>query len=206
VSITAAELQPPHFVERRVRRRAPHGSDPRDRLTRRRLSDDIQGVKTKRPAFEVVPRTVWFHGGWGVALDPSFEHLPVDAPNTLCLGDKSDRTVSLSAYRIQRTDGQPWKTDDMLADFPPPEFSGRHYQHRTEQVSSRALWMFGDSDHLPSCWLLVALVMSESTLGKGVHCTITTPQESDLAWALETWRGILDVPDREEDAKKVLIR
>jgi hypothetical protein len=163
--------------------------------------------KHRRPGYEIVRRTLWFHCGWGVSLEPSFEHVPDPAaPNILHLADhEADRSFSLSAYRIQRTDDKPWRAEDMLAEFPPPELTGRRYDHRTKAVSSRALWMFGDSDNdeVPSAWLLVAMVMSETTPGKGAQCTITAPKESDLGWALETWRSVLYVPDRDEATTKI---
>jgi hypothetical protein len=168
-----------------------------------------RAVKKKhRPAVEVIRRTLWFHCGWGVSVEPSFEHdRDAAGPNVLHLHDDgTDRSVSLSAYRIARTDGAPWRADDMLAEFPPPELTGIRYQHRTRAVSSRALWLFGDSDSMPSAWVLVALVMSETTPGKAAHCTITTPRESDLGWALETWHGVLYVPDKDDEAARALLR
>ena len=135
-------------------------------------------------------------------LEPAFEHERLPGGDTLTLVDKKGREVSLSSFRIQAPSGRPWKSDEMLATFPPPEFKGHHYKHRTAQVSSRALWMFGDSDHMPSCWLLASLVMSETTLGKGLQCTITTPDESDLGWALSTWRSIAYFPDQDDGVIK----
>jgi hypothetical protein len=163
--------------------------------------------KTKKqppvpPGFEAVRRTLWFHCGWGVALDPAFEHVREAPPNILSLADLEDREVALSAFSVGPTDGRLWKTDEMLANFPPPMLQGLHYEHRTAQVSSRALWMFGDSDNMPPRWLLAALVMSETTLGKAVQCTISSSREADLPWALETWKSILYVPDQEPRAPK----
>jgi hypothetical protein len=149
------------------------------------------------PGYELVHRTLWMHCGWGVALDPSFEHVPDEEhKDILTLADGKGREVSLSAFQIRPTDGRPWKTDEILAGFASTELSGIRYEHRTGVVSSGALWMFGDSDTMPPCWLLSAFVLSETTPGKAAQVTICCTVEDDLPWALETWRSILHVPEK----------
>jgi hypothetical protein len=143
------------------------------------------------PGPDVIAVRFYFHCGWAVQVDPSFEAEFVEGGETLRMfnGDES-REVSLSSLRVMRHDGAPFTADDILAVFPPREFQGLHFEHRSGELAGRALWMFGESDTDPPCWVLMAIMIAAAS-GKAARCTIVCQDDSDMEWALETWRSIV---------------
>ena len=133
----------------------------------------------------------YFHSGWAVQVDPSFEAEIIERGETLRMfnGDES-REVSLSSMTFVRNDGKPFVADDILSVFPPREFQGLHFEHRKGGLAGRALWMFGNSDEDPPCWVLMAVMVSESA-ARIARCTVVCRDECDMDWALATWRSVM---------------
>jgi hypothetical protein len=92
------------------------------------------------------------------------------------------REVSLSSMRFSRNDGKPFTDDDILSVFPPREFLGLQFEHRSGEHAGRALWMFGNSDVDEPCWVLMAIMVS-ARAQKMARCTIVCRNESDMEWA-----------------------
>lgn len=151
--------------------------------------------------FEVLHRTTFSFGGWTLLVEPAFQPQPALQPNILYIEDEAqDRGISFSSMQLVPKEGWPFEPNQMLEYFPPREYLGRHYEHETPQLKSRALWMFGESDDPEAtCWLLTAFMVLQAPPYKAGHVTITTPRESDLGWALETWRNIVYVPGHEHE-------
>jgi hypothetical protein len=143
------------------------------------------------PEYELIGVRFYFHCGWAIQLDPSFEAEFVEGGETLRMFNPGEtREVSLSSMKFTRTDGKPFVASDLLSVFPPREFQGLHYEHTNGEVAGRALWMFGEDDTSAACWVLMAVMVAEG-IGKGARCTIVCEKESDMEWALETWRSIV---------------
>lgn len=144
-----------------------------------------------KPGPDLIGVRIYFHCGWAVQVDPSFESEFVEGGETLRMFNTDEsREVSLSSMRFTRHDGQPFTADDILNVFPPREFQGLHFEHRRADLAGRALWMFGASDTDPPCWVLMAIMVAESA-ARAARCTIVCRDESDMDWALATWRSIL---------------
>lgn len=164
------------------------------------LTVDSRPIMT---GFELIAVRLYFHCGWAVQLDPSFEAEYVDGGETLRAFNKDEsREVSLSSMRFSRNDGKPFVADDILSVFPPREFQGIHVEHRVGERAGRALWMFGESDVDAPCWVLMAIMVSEAAQ-KMARCTIVCRDESDMAWALETWKSVVFCRDPIEEKAKI---
>lgn len=91
---------------------------------------------------------VWRHCGWALTVDPGLEGEVCDGVRTLRLFDEA-REISLSSNRIERTDGVPFRAEDVFGWFPPPHLMGDRFAH-------------DDGDHVahkcggPSLWRLPA--------------------------------------------------
>lgn len=135
-------------------------------------------------------RRIYFYNDWAVILAPSFQSELVDEGETLRLFDDDDREVSLSALTVRRTDGVALRADDILSVFPPPEMQGIRFERSDAGLDGRALWMIGYSDTAPPCWVLMAILVG-ARMQKALQCTIATPRQDDLRWAVDVWRGIV---------------
>jgi hypothetical protein len=120
----------------------------------------------------------------------------VEGGETLRAFNKDEsREVSLSSMRFSRNDGKPFTDDDILSVFPPREFLGLQFEHRSGEHAGRALWMFGNSDVDEPCWVLMAIMVS-ARAQKMARCTIVCRNESDMEWAVETWKSVVLCNDR----------
>lgn len=135
-------------------------------------------------------RRIFFYNDWAVVLAPSFQSEIVDEGETLRLFDDHDREVSLSALTVRRNDGVPLASDDILSVFPPDDMQGIRFERCDTGLDGRALWMAGYSDLAPPCWVLMAILVG-ARMEKALQCTIVTPRQEDLRWAVEVWRGIV---------------
>lgn len=140
---------------------------------------------------EAIPLRLYFHCGWAITVDPSFDAEVVAEGETLRIFDAGDhREISLSSMRFRRHDGRPMTADDVLDVFPPREMAGLHFEHRQGELAGRALWMFGESDTDEPAWVLMAIMVAAQQ-GKCARCTIVCRDEDDRDWALEVWRSIV---------------
>src|SRR3954470_14410308 len=129
---------------------------------------------------DVIAVRLYFHCGWAVQVDPTFEAEFVEGGETLRMFNTDEsREVSLSSMKFSRHDGAPFTADDILSVFPPREFQGHHFEHRSRTLSGRALWMFGASDTDPPCWVLMAIMIAEGE-SKAARCTIVCTDEEDM--------------------------
>jgi hypothetical protein len=141
--------------------------------------------------FELIPVRLYFHCGWAIQVDPSFESEMLHGGETLRMFDPGERReISLSSMTFKRTDGKPFTASDVTDVFPPPEMSGLRYEHQRGDLGGAALWMLGESDDEPQpVWVLMAVV-AYPPAGRIARCTIVCTDESDRDWALDTWRSI----------------
>lgn len=144
---------------------------------------------------EIIPVRLYFHCGWAIQVDPSFECELLEGGETLRMFDPGERReVSLSSMTYKRHDGAPPTAKEVLDVFPPPEMSGLRYEHKKGQLAGAALWMQGESDDEPEpCWVLMAVMVCPSA-GRIARCTIVCKEESDRDWAVDTWRSITRTP------------
>jgi hypothetical protein len=143
------------------------------------------------PGFELVGVRFYFHCGWAIQLDPSFEAEMVAEGETLRMYNPGEtREVSLSSMKLISKIDRPFIADDLLSVFPPRDFQGLHYEHENGDVRGRALWMFGETDTNPPCWVLMAVMVAEA-ISKAARCTVVCEKEADLPWALATWRSVV---------------
>lgn len=144
------------------------------------------------PEFEGIALRIYFHCGWAITVDPSFESESVEGGETLRMFNEDEsREVYLSSMKFIPTDGRTFKAEDVLSLIPPREFQGQHFEHEAEGVKGRALWMLGEDDtqDQPS-WVLMSFVVAEAEC-KGARCTIVCDEESDMDWALTVWRSVI---------------
>jgi hypothetical protein len=146
-------------------------------------------------SFEIIAARLYFHSGWAIQVDPSFDAEVVDGGATLRIFNATHRReVSLSATRYTRRDGGLVTADAILTVFPPPEeLSGLRFEHKGNGVAGRALWMFGESDTDAPSWVLMG-VMATELGGRMAQCTIVCREESDRDWAVNTWRTLVYAP------------
>lgn len=135
---------------------------------------------------------IYFHCGWAIQVDPSFECEQLYGGETLRMFNPGERRhVSLSSVIFRRHDGQPFTADDVIKLFPPPEMTGLRYEHRRGDLAGSALWFLGEDDEQPEpSWVLMA-VMACPSAGKIARCTIVCADEADRDWAVDTWRTIV---------------
>jgi hypothetical protein len=148
---------------------------------------------------DIIPIRLYFHCGWAIQVDPSFESEMLYGGETLRLFDPGERReISLSSMLFRRNDGKPFTAEDVIDLFPPREMAGLHFEHRRGELAGRALWMLGESDEEPApSWVLMAVMVCPSA-GKIARCTIVCTDESDRDWALDRWRSVVrsDPPAR----------
>ncbi len=157
------------------------------------------------PGFEISAVRLYFHSGWAIALDPSFEAEFIENGETLFMfNEKKTREVYLSSAKITVKDGKPSAADALLSAFSQVEFSGLRFEHEANGLVGRALWIRGemDTESQPS-WVLMTFMVSEAQ-SKMARCTVVCDNESDMEWALEKWRSIalLETPQAARPAKK----
>lgn len=134
----------------------------------------------------------YFHCGWAIQVDPTFDSEIREGGETLRMFTPGDRReVYLSSMLFHRHDGKPFTASDVIDVFPPPEMTGIRYEHHHHELAGSALWMFGESDEDPEPhWVLMA-VMACPPAGKIARCTIVCCDEADRDWAVATWRTIV---------------
>ena len=147
-----------------------------------------------RQKLEVIPLRVYFHCGWGVQVDQTFEGEILNAGEMLRVYEPSGRReLHLSSIALRRHDGQPLlpaELAEFLDSFPPPEMTGLRYKHQRAGHVGRALWMFGDDDQAGPAWVLMGLTVSEAAR-KAARVTVVCEDEADRDWAVERWRSVL---------------
>jgi len=142
---------------------------------------------------------LYFHCGWSIQVDTSFEHQMLYGGETLYIHDPGERReVYLSSMTFRRHDGEPFTASDVIDHYPPKEMSGLRFEHRSGDLAGAALWMLGEDDEYPKpSWVLWAMTGSPSA-GRIARCTVVCDDESDRDWALDVWRSIVRAePPRE---------
>ncbi|MFT3767785.1 MAG: hypothetical protein QM820_20205 [Minicystis sp.] len=144
---------------------------------------------------EPVGIRIYFHAGWAIQVDTTFEHEMLYEGETLRMFDPGDRhEVYLSSLTYQRTDGAPLTAEHILDVYPPKEMTGLRYEHRNGDVAGAALWFLGEDDEHPKpSWVLMAVMVCPPA-GRFARCTIVCDEETDRDWALDVWRSIVRRP------------
>jgi hypothetical protein len=144
---------------------------------------------------ELIPIRLYFHCGWSIQVDPSFESEQLYGGETLRMFDEGERReVYLSSMTHRRWDGQPFTVRDMMDAFPPKELTGLRYEHQSGDLGGAALWMLGESDSEPApVWVLMSMI-AYPPAEKLARCTIVCTDRADRDWALGVWRSIARRP------------
>ncbi len=131
----------------------------------------------------------YFHCGWSIAVSPDFEYEYVGRGETLRIHDAT-REVSLSSTLLKGPPGLPFRAQEVLDRFPPPELKGRRFTYQGEGLVGVASWVecYDDSDGAQ--YVLYSLMISEA-LSKFARCTIVCTQQDQRPWALAVWQSIL---------------
>ncbi|KYF53211.1 hypothetical protein [Sorangium sp. So ce854] len=147
------------------------------------------------PPCEIIPIRFYFHCGWAIQVDPTFDSELLYGGETLRMFNPGERReVSLSSMIYRRHDGAPFTAKEVLDTFPPREMSGLRYEHEAGPLAGAALWMQGESDDEPEpCWVLMAIMVCPEA-GRLARCTIVCKDEADRDWAVDTWRSITRTP------------
>jgi hypothetical protein len=145
-----------------------------------------------------VVRMYW-HCGWSVEVDPSFEHEMLYEGETLRLFDEGERReVYLSSTIFRRTDGRPFTIREVADAFPPKDWNGVRYEHDTGELGGAALWMLGEDDSEPvPVWVLMSMMACPSA-ERIARCTVVCTDPADRDWAVGVWRSVArrDPPPR----------
>jgi hypothetical protein len=143
---------------------------------------------------------IYFHGGWAIRVDTTFEHKMLLGGETLYMHDPGEhREVYLSPMKLTRSHGRPFTAGDIIDHYPPKEMSGLRFEHHDGDLAGAALWMLGVDDEYPTpSWVLMA-VMACPPIARFARCTIVCDEESDRDWAIDVWRSIVraEPPPRE---------
>jgi hypothetical protein len=140
---------------------------------------------------ELLPIRMYFHCGWSIQVDPSFESEQLYGGETLRMFDEGERReVYLSSMTHRRWDGRPFTVRDVMDVFPPKEMTGLRYEHEIGDLGGAALWMLGDSDTEPApVWVLMSIIACPPE-ERIARCTIVCTDSAYREWALKVWRSI----------------
>lgn len=144
-----------------------------------------------RQAIELIPVRLYFHCGWAVQLDPSFEAEVLYGGETLFMFNPDhSREVFLSSMKFEKHDGEPWTSTEVCALFP-RDLTGLHYDREHGDIAGHALWMFGEDDEDPRpSWVLVSMIAASNDK-RIARCTVVCDLETDRDWALDVWRSVV---------------
>jgi hypothetical protein len=138
---------------------------------------------------------LYFHCGWCIQVDSSFESDRLYGGETLRMFDPGERReVYLSSMTHRRYDGRPFTVREIMDVFPPKELTGLRYEHQIGDLGGAALWMLGESDTEPApLWVLMSMIACPPE-ERIARCTIVCTDRADRDWALDVWRSIIRQP------------
>jgi hypothetical protein len=144
---------------------------------------------------ESFPIRLYFHCGWSIQVDPSFESDLLYGGETLRMFDPGERReVYLSSMIHHRWDGRPFTVREVMDAFPPKEMAGLRYEHQIGELGGAALWMRGEDDSEPApVWVLMSMIACPPA-ERIARCTIVCTDAADHGWALGVWRSIARRP------------
>jgi len=146
-----------------------------------------------REDIELLHLRVWWHCGWALTVDPHLEGELCDGVRTLRLYDEA-REISLSSNRFDRTDGVPFRAEEVFGWFPPPELAGERFAHDDGEHVGRAVWVTVPGDGPTRTWLLVALTLHRASQ-RGAQMTFVYQRADARDEALSIWRGVRYDPE-----------
>ncbi len=123
---------------------------------------------------------------WSIELDPSFDSRVVDGDLQLMSLDPHVRTIWLSIWSPPPTDS----VDDLLRgirDDAHPHPVNRYSEQGSDESEKRYGSWYSENVGGRTQWGLYAYTVRPGTY---VQAAFLTDFESDLGWALETWRSL----------------